>query len=556
MSIKVKYLDIPDESREGVEAEGQGQSFSKAEAVLTGLSDGAYATLEPFGWPLDGKRQVLPDTPGPMWWSSISSDENGSFSQPPQLTVRLKTPCTATGISITFAPEADEYCSRVRFNWLRGTVLLAQLTAESDGPYFSVSQTVENFDTVRVEFLQTSHPHSFVKVKALTVGIAHWFFADEITSVSAAGESDHLLSSLPVDTLTVTLRDKKGRDLRPRKNQKLQLYRDDTLLATAHIADSTREDGNSYRIHCQSILGLLEDDFLGGIYENVPVDVVLKQILTGIDYAKDPYFDAASVTGYLPVCTRRQALQQVAFALGAAVRTDASGRVLLLPPEGVVHHAFRKDRIFRGQRIKTQTEVSRIELSAHSFRPSEEREELLRNQALSGENVLFTFKKPHHSYSVTGGTITESGENFVRLTAKGEVSLSAGTYVQSTSSYVRENPAFGSTEQGNTLTVTEATLVHPQNAEAVLNRLWEGAALRQELTFQAVVTDQMPGQLVTAEDPWGGLVRGYITAMDWQLGQTGQTAGITVCGSRIPVQIAQFYSGELTTEEGVEHLCS
>ncbi len=554
MSIKIKYLDIPDESRECT-AEGRGQSFSDPGSLLGAVSEQVYGTLEPGGWPLDGSRAVMPDEPEVMWWSEKTSDENGLFSEPPVLTLRLASPCTATGISFVFAPQAGDYCRALRVTWLRGTVVLAQRECAPEGPVWALSQTVEDFDTVRIELLKTDKPYCFAKVESITVGLIHWFYGDEITSAELMQESDHLLSELTVDTMSVKLRDKKNRDLRPQRNQKLEMYRDDTLVATQHIASSTREEGNSYQLSCQGTLGLLEDDFIGGIYENAPIDRVLKAILGGIDYETDPFFDGQTVTGYLPVCTRRQALQQLAFSVGAAVSTSGDGRVRLLPPQLAVSHTFRENQIFQGSTVETQPRVTRVEVAAHSFSVSEEREELLRQEYVSGENVLFTFPNPHHSYAIEGGTITESGANYVRITALGEVNLTAGKYVQTLSLHTKSDPVFRTSEQGNILSVTDATLISRKNAHQVLDRLWDSASYRQKLSFDAVAKDQYAGQMVAAADPWGTLVRGYITQMDWDFTDNGQTAHVTVWGNQMPARVAAFYAGELYAGEEVAHLC-
>ena len=106
------------------------------------------------------------------------------------------------------------------------------------------------------------------------------------------------------------------------------------------------------------------------------------------------------------------------------------------------------------------------------------------------------------------------------------------------------------------LSVTDATLVGGKNAEKVLLRLWESAALCQKLTFDAVVKDQYAGQMVASADPWGGLIRGHITSMEWEFTNGGQTAHVTVWGSQLPAQIAQFYAGEMYAGEEVAHLCS
>lgn len=557
MSLKIKYLDVPYGAQEAAQVVGQGQPFSVPGLVAAGTEDAAYATLESAGWPLDGERRLLPDAPEGMWWSEGVSDGSGVFAVPPVLEFSFPTTYTATGISFTFCPAAREWCSRVRVAWLRGTALLAQAEMQPDGPQWTHPQTVEDFDTVRVELLQTNLANHFAKVQRIEIGQTIWFLEDEIAQVQIVSEADHTLNDLTVDTMTVKVRDKKGRSLRPQENQRLELYRDETPIAAQYVQKCTRESGQWYTFSCQSAIGLLEDDYLGGVYNAVPAGEVLKDILSGIEYEMDTVFEAQPVTGYLPVCTRRQALQQLAFALGAAVSTRGDGKIRILPPETGISHTFRKEQIFQGGQLETQPRVYRVEVAAHSYTLSAERETLLDAEPVEGEDVLITFSEPHHSYQITGGTITGSGANWVTVTANGAVTLTAGKYLHSTVLHGKQNPAASASERGNVLCVEEATLVGSKNVNAVLRRIYDAAGLRQVLNFDAVIAGQCAGQMAVAEDPWGGLVQGCITSMDLSLTHAGQTADITLCGRQVPAQTAAFYAGELYCgDKEVAYLCS
>ena len=86
MSLKVKYVDVPQGAQEAAQVEGQGQPFSIPAMVATGAQDVAYATLEPKGWLLDGSRRLLPSAPEGFWWSEKCSNDTGAFEEPPVIT--------------------------------------------------------------------------------------------------------------------------------------------------------------------------------------------------------------------------------------------------------------------------------------------------------------------------------------------------------------------------------------------------------------------------------------------------------------------------------------
>lgn len=555
MSLKIKYIDVPQGVQEAARAQGPGQPFSDPNAVLRGAKDVAYATLEPKGWALDGSCQLLKDAPGDFWWSENRSGEDGSFPEPAVLTLSMPGPCTATGISFTFWPAAEQWCSHMRVSWFMGTTLLAQKTVFPNAPRWTLQQTVESFDKVRVELLATNKPGQFAKVQMIEIGQSVWFGKSQIASVHMLNEIDPTLSELTVDTMTVRIRDEAGLDLSPQENQRLELYRDDALAAVQYITGSKRESRQQYTFSCQSAIGLLEQEHLGGIYEKVPVQTALSHILGSTPYELDSFFDDVTVTGYLPVSTRRQALQQLAFAIGAVVTTQGSGTIRLLPLEQHISHRFVKGHLFQGGSLDTAPAIGRVEVVSHSYAPSQEEDILLDAQQLDGEDLLLTFDAPHHSYRITGGQITGSGANWVSITAQGPVTLTAKRYTHSTLRHVKYDTAATTRDRNNVQLVEDATLICKDNALQVLDRLYKITRLRQTLSQDAVLSGQKAGQRVAAPSPWGSQLRGYITGVESDLTDSGQTGAVTILGMEVPEESVLCYAGELYAGDK-EVLCS
>lgn len=553
MSLKIKYIDVPQGAQEAAQVEGQGQPFSVPAALAFGAEDVSYATLEPRGWALDGSAELLPDAPEGFWWSETRSDDAGAFSVPPVLTFSFPTPYTATGLTVTFWPASGEWCSRLRVSWFNGNTLLAQTDAYPDAPQWTLQKTVESFDKVRIELLATNIPGHFAKVCLIEIGQTLWFGKQQIASVHMVNEIDPTLSDLTVDTMTVCIRENTGLSLAPQENQRLELYRDDALAAVQYITGSSRESKERYTFSCQSAIGLLEDCCLGGIYDAAPVQQVLDDILDGTRYILSPLFADVTITGHLPVSTRRQALQQLAFAIGAVVTTRGSGVIQLLPLSDTVSGRFVKSRIFQGGKMETAPRVAKLQVTSHSYTQSQEEEVLLDEEPVSGENVLFTFEAPHHSYRITGGTLTGSGANWVTVTAQGPVTLCAQKYIHSTRQHTKVDPAATAQERNDVLTVQDVTLVHAGNVSQVLERLYETARLRQTLEQDVVIDGHYAGQRVATEAPWGGQLRGYITSMESDLTPTGHTASVTILGVEVAAENALYYAGELYA--GEEVLC-
>ena len=574
MSLKVKYIDAPPGAQEDMAVTAtKVNSMSLQDIVPWGGSDNPWATLESFGWPLDGTRELIPEEPAVGLWSNVVSDGSagvlgvnrlGGFilgrseptariSQPPVITLQFTESFTATGITVTFAESVDEWCREMHISWYNGQTLLAEGTYFPDAARWMLVQVVEGFDQIKIELLKTSLGGHFAKIKRIELGQNVIFGREELASVSLINEVDPTLSELTVDTMTVNVVDKHDRVLYPQENQKMELRQNGVLIATQYIKESIRESRNGYSFTCQSAIGLLEDTFMGGMYNAEPLQNVVDAIMDGRPYVLGEFLNE-TISGYLPVCTRREALQQVAFAIGAIVTAQGDDTVRFSAIPEYVSGSFRKGEIFLGGSVETTPRIYKIEVDAHSYAPSEEVDVLVENEALDGAGVLLTFDEPHYDYAIDGGSIVESGVNWVRVMPEGPVTISAKKYIHSTVRHTKRNALATAAERSQIQTIDSATLIHSGNVGKLLDRLFEVARLRQTLTQEVVVGTQYAGQMVAIEGAWGESIQGYISAMEAELTQGGHTATVTVVGEWKRPELVHRYSGEVYSGD-MEVLC-
>ena len=254
-----------------------------------------------------------------------------------------------------------------------------------------------------------------------------------------------------------------------------------------------------------------------------------------------PVFDTAWVSGYLPVCTRKEALRQVAFAVGAVVRELPDGALSFQPASYTVEGILPKRDMFTAPRVTTKPRYSRVELVTYRYALGGSQRTLMENAQLEGGQALLTFERPYYNYTVSGGQILESGANFLRIAASGPVSVYAQEYVR-----------YASHGTGETvLRVADATLVHSGNAQAVLKRLYNTAGLRQTVEVDVLVHGQFAGQKIGVPTLWDSQVPGYITKLHSRLTPKGQVASLELMGSEKENQSVYGYSGQIYSgEEG------
>lgn len=532
MSLNVRYVDVPLGAQEDAVAFADtAQPFGTAQQLVTGSPDTPWASLEPGSWALDGTRKLLPDEPIEIgWWSEKRTGDDGRFDEPPTISISFPLPYTATGITFHFWQSLQQWCGELNVTWYNGEDVLAQVAAYPDEAHWILQKAVEGFDRIEIQLLATNMPGQFAKISQIQIGQVVMFLQDEIVQVNLLNEVDPSLCELSVDTMTVEIRDRKNRTLIPQQNQAMHLFRNGEQIASHYITDSSRESQQYYTFQCQSAIGRLEDDYLGGIYNGYPLETLLAEVVGSFSYALDAQLSGETVTGYLPVCTRREALQQIAFAVGSVVTTQGDGTIRFSPLKEDVEATFDGGNIFTGAKVSREAQTAAVQIFVHRYTPGTEVDTLLDGEEVMGSSVLYVFSEPHHSYTISGGTIESSGENWVRINATEKVTLTGKKYLHSTSIRKKENKMATAAEKGNVVTVEDATLIHAGNADAALERLYSFNTLKNLLTQQAVISDQRTGQITRSINPWGKNTVGYIVRMENAFTNSGHTADVTIRG--------------------------
>lgn len=560
MSLYVKYVSAPKLVQENITVSSDSGQFGDPTRLIEGFSDTPYATLEPQGWPLDGTRDILPDSPDDIgWWSKEASDENGVFLDKPVL--RLEFPdgesFSAPGITFQFWPSAEEWCSKVVVIWYYSEYgideVVETITAYPDSANWFLDYYPEGeFNRIDIEFISTNIPGHFAKLQQLQIGQVMFFFQDELVRVSLLNETDPSACELSADELTVEIRDGKNRKLNIRKDQRLELYRNDEIIASHYVKDYTREGENKITLKCQSTISILEDTFLGGLYDGESLHDVLSEIFGIIPFAVDESFSDTTISGYLPVCTKREALQQISFAIGAYVTTQGDGTVQIKDAGNllaeIATNGFDKGKILSGSSLTQVRPPNEIQVISHKYTKSEEIETLASDVTVYNDpntmrdEVILVFSEPHWDYSCKiydddNGNINiydvEGHDNWVRIIADPAAvfEVTGKKYAHTTIDHSWRNPD-ASDFGDDTIKVENATLITDENVQDAITRLKNYHSLTNSLNGTVVVDGQKAGDIVEIANPFGkDLTVGYITRMESEFTATGHTASIEVRGT-------------------------
>lgn len=476
---------------------------------------------------LDGNYKNYDVFPESGYISSSISDAEGIFQTPPVLTATFSEKYSSQGITLTFNDYSEDYCSQLTLKWYRNSESLAEETFYPDQHEFFCYHPVEYYDKVEIVFEKTSRPYRPVFLTDIQYGLGRTFLDDEAKNVDCCIEMNPISEEVSINTLNFTIRSKTDIAFNFQRRQQLKLYFDENIIGIFYLKSGKRISKTDYEVNTEDASGLLDTtNFMGGIYTAEPAKNIISAIFDGqgIDYFLDQTLEDVPVTGYLPVCRRRDALAQVAFAIGASVNTAYDLNLHIYPQNAAAYQngrtiseddirgSFTKSNTMSGLTIDHSDITTGVRAYAHTYIKSDEAEELYKD-TLNG-TAQITFSEAHHSLAINGGTIKASGDNWATIVGTGsEVVLTGKKYAHLTTLHEKVNPNISQNE--NLVEVKDATLVNPQNVDEVLNRVYDYYSSNESVSCRVLLNEEEIGDIVTVDTDFDGIRVGAIKKMDF-----------------------------------------
>lgn len=488
-----------------------------------------YAMCLPRYAKMDGGYINAPDEMEAMGYVSDSiSGTDRAFTAPPAITFTFGQNYSSVGITLAFNDYSGDYCSKVNIKWYRDDTLLANQNYHPDVSSYFCYGIVDYYNKVVITFLETSKPFRNVFLTGITWGLIRVFKDDEIEDINCLMELNPISEEVSINTMDYTIRSKSDYAFEFQNKQKQTLYFDEAILGIFYLKDGKQLGAKRYSVETQDAVGIMDSNqFMGGIYEDTLVSDILASIMggEGITYFLDDAYVGARVSGYLPICTKRVALQQLAFAIGALVDTSYDRQLYIYPQQTEVTGEFTARDIRLGLSVEHSDIITGIRLYVHSYTRGTESAQLYKG-TLNGTTKI-EFSEPYHSLSITGGTLGNHGDNYAYITGTGaEVLLTGLKYDHSAVSMLKENPKI--TQNKNIAEVKEATLVTASNAQAVLDRVYGYYSSNESINFRAAINDQELGNRVNVATGFKGTMTGNITKLDFKFSRRRITAEVTV----------------------------
>mgnify|MGYP004456163241 FL=1 len=534
-----------------------------------------YGTLETRQFLMDGSYSLFPDSPsGQFWglWSSQLSDESGRFSSPPVLQIRFSKTHSSSGLMLHFYAPTEDWASELTIQWYGSDGgLLTTAVFTPDAVDYYCARKVENYRSIVLTFTATNRPGRYLKLSGLDYGKFLTFEGSEVVEAHILEEINPLSDELSINTLNLTLFNRKGdfSILNPdgvfdvlQHKQKFTVWEDvrentrsteivSHNMGTFYLSDWENTSDTLASFTAVDAIGLLDSaPFNGGVY-NTTVGNLVAEVLDGYEYELDAALAAESISGYLPMDTRRTALQQIAFAVGAVVDCSRSDKIKIFPaPERSSGLITYQRKFSDGNKVTLKPLITGVSVTAHRYTAGAETEELYKDELVAGTHQI-TFSSPAlaDSLTATGGTLVERGTNYcnVTVTTPGEVVVTGQKYIETTTVLQQTASNLPPNAQDNVLTVTDATLVSPDRAEALAQRILTYYAQRYEQTFRMLAGTEVLADMLIVESFGGEMVRGQLEKMEFDL-TGGYRADVRVTGRRLSLG-ADAYTGEIYAGE-------
>ncbi len=556
------------------------QTFSNLESIRDrNESVKKFATLEPDFFLLDGTFEYydtidnLTEETGYMsrYFTSTIKSNFGSYHSSVGITFHFYVTLPdeiqisfLDGDSVvneaTFKPDLSkcEYIDRDEYINLLTADNLEILTAENNllcvtqvsgiNEYIYFAELLaNNYNNMSITF---NNVDRFVRLDYIEYGVKLVYgdnLEKKLKTASLTEEVDVFSSSLPINQCSLEVIDEQGMfDItNPKsyyqylqKRQKFKIYETvndvTTLVAVQYLKEWSQTKKLLASFDLQDVIGLMsETTFYGGMYEGVTASNLIKIIMD--DYGFDDYtieedLKGIVLTGYLAKQTHREALQQVAFAIGACVSTSRITGIHIYRPlldnQGIID--YDRKLISTAHETTQKDLVTGVSITAHSYVVESDTSNASKGDYNPG-TYRVVFSNPYTNLSISGGTILASNCNYadIQVDTAGEVVITGNKYVDHGVDYTYKTDTYSSSIDENILEVTGATLVSQSNVEDLVEYIYRLKQYRLEHTLQIINEEEQVSNMyaVKVNGQYAPLL---ITKMQSDLtgGFTGKIEGV------------------------------
>lgn len=338
-------------------AAADGQPFSAAAQTLDTVNDiPSVGTCEQNQFKVDGSMVLFPDDPPAGmnlgWWSTEISGADGTFADSPMITYAFTKVHSSAGLTLQFIePVQDVKATAYREDAVLVTKVFTNLNTASPVLDFPV----ENYDKIVIEVLRVQ-PYHYAKLLEIGFGVEYVYDDTVLTGYDVLEEIDLTSNTISSNTATITLNnlDQRFNMFNPSNETRFLQERQQLTVTAGLLVDGSYEDiplgkfylskwesptQNTTKFTAYDLLSLMDGTYYKSrLYQSERAETILLELFNDLNlydvqgnalFYIHPNIRDVLLSGYLAPMSYRDALQRIAFALGAVVKMDRYGKLLI-----------------------------------------------------------------------------------------------------------------------------------------------------------------------------------------------------------------------------------
>lgn len=311
----------------------------------------------------------------------------------------------------------------------------------------------------------------------------------------------------------------------------LWYYNGGSYIGKFYVVDAQRTGKSVYTIKAKSAIGVLDVmPYYGKLFVNTPIsDAIHDIILTdGMRKTETPFLlglaesivlgsnlDTVSVTGWIPVCTKREALHHVLFAQGINILKSENDAFLISRISNLNSGEIDPNGEYEGGSVDLTERVKSVEVTEHSYVQSPNADPIVlydNTETLIdlGTTVVFDSAPIVAASLSVSGTLEILASNENCAIVRGVGTLTGIPYTHTTNVISRIN---NSNADGQSISVSDATMVNTVNSNAVADRLYDYYSQKREIKIPIVLSGERCGLKYTCTSPFGEKKNAFIASM-------------------------------------------
>lgn len=494
------------------------QSFSKIEDLEIPNSVQIYATYEDNFWLLDGRYKFMPVVTTNVhvgWMSAAQSNSSGVFSAAPVLTINFATVHSSEGLTLLFSQYTGDWADDIQVQYYDAlNVLIQDNTYTPTAHEFYVAQIVTDFKKIIITFNGTNKNYRYLRLERVDYGKVIHFTAADIKFCTIVDEIEPIGITLPIGTLDLTLFssdatfniiDPAGDFFKLKSRQPLDAYElaDNEKIYMGQFFLESWENVSDTEITFKAIdlIGVLDSiPYLGcmkGLGEILAGDMIA-EILDplSIPYVLDSHMLTYGVRGWIPVCTVREAIQQVAFCILSSYANKILSVVPTCSRSSRIHFKtmplitdisefdFEITKAEKGSQssLTLLPLVTGVEITSHEFSTGATGVEVCNSDLSQGDHTII-LSKPMFNFAISGAAgaiIVSSDANHIKINVPvyGNVTITGTEWYDTKVMFGKYNTTLDPNVKPNIIKIENATLIGANVAGVKTINVYDYYAMR------------------------------------------------------------------------------